>query len=107
MAITCYIIIYFSFNSHQFSCTLFLLLLQQEQGLLQFHLSNLEYACGCSLDKPSALHWDQNEAYPQFLGEHLLLQDGYSSIIEKLACGLDVSLSTEVSFLINNNCTDA
>ena len=32
-----------------------------EMKLLDFHISNLEYACGSSLANVSALNWDQNE----------------------------------------------
>ena len=69
-----------------------------EEGLLQFHVSNLEYACGGSLDKVSAMLWDQNEDYPQFHGPPVLLQDGYTKIIESLADGLNVVTNSEVIY---------
>jgi len=69
-----------------------------ETRLLQFHLSNLEYACGATIDKVSAIWWDQNEEYSQFTGDHAFLyQGGYSAIVEGLAEGLDVQLSEEVT----------
>lgn len=68
-----------------------------EERLLQFHISNLEYACGSHLANVSSLHWDQNEAFPQFAGEHVLLPKGYSAILEKLSHGLDIRTNMEVT----------
>ncbi|XP_022088783.1 lysine-specific histone demethylase 1B-like [Acanthaster planci] len=67
-----------------------------ENRLLQFHISNLEYACGCNLSKVSSLHWDQNETFAQFAGDHTLLPDGYSAIFNQLAEGLDIRLGQAV-----------
>ncbi|XP_071804678.1 lysine-specific histone demethylase 2-like [Asterias amurensis] len=67
-----------------------------ENRLLQFHISNLEYACGCNLSKVSSLHWDQNENFAQFAGDHALLTDGYSAIFSQLAEGLDIRLQQPV-----------
>ncbi|XP_073938919.1 lysine-specific histone demethylase 2 isoform X4 [Castor canadensis] len=67
-----------------------------EGQVLQFHLSNLEYACGSNLHQVSARSWDHNEFFAQFAGDHTLLTPGYSVIIEKLAEGLDIRLSSPV-----------
>ncbi|EPY73572.1 lysine-specific histone demethylase 1B isoform 1 [Camelus ferus] len=67
-----------------------------EEQVLQFHLSNLEYACGSSLHQVSACSWDHNEFFAQFAGDHTLLTPGYSVIIEKLAEGLDIRLRSPV-----------
>ncbi|ERE77440.1 lysine-specific histone demethylase 1B [Cricetulus griseus] len=67
-----------------------------EGKVLQFHLSNLEYACGSSLQQVSARSWDHNEFFAQFAGDHTLLTPGYSTIIEKLAEGLDIRLKSPV-----------
>ncbi|GAB1298143.1 Lysine-specific histone demethylase 1B [Apodemus speciosus] len=67
-----------------------------EAQVLQFHLSNLEYACGSSLHQVSARSWDHNEFFAQFAGDHTLLTPGYSTIIEKLAEGLDIRLKSPV-----------
>ena len=71
---------------------------QDENLLLQFHISNLEYACGCDLGQASALHWDQNEAFPQFTGVHSMISEGYSAVLERLSQGLDVRLNTVVGY---------
>ena len=71
-------------------------LLQEEEHLMQFHIGNLEYACGANLEKVSAKSWDQNEAYPQLQGDHCVLDSGYSSILNKLTEGLDVRLGIKV-----------
>uniref|UniRef100_A0A7N4NXX6 Lysine demethylase 1B n=1 Tax=Sarcophilus harrisii TaxID=9305 RepID=A0A7N4NXX6_SARHA len=67
-----------------------------EEQVLQFHLSNLEYACGSNLNQVSARSWDHNEFFAQFAGDHTLLTPGYSVIIEKLAEGLDIRLKFPV-----------
>uniref|UniRef100_A0A8D1FSV2 [histone-H3]-N(6),N(6)-dimethyl-L-lysine(4) FAD-dependent demethylase n=1 Tax=Sus scrofa TaxID=9823 RepID=A0A8D1FSV2_PIG len=67
----------------------------KESGI-QFHLSNLEYACGSNLHQVSARSWDHNEFFAQFAGDHTLLTPGYSVIIEKLAEGLDIRLRSPV-----------
>lgn len=64
--------------------------------LLQFHVSNLEYACGCELNKVSALYWDQNEQFAQFGGAHTMISSGYGSVFNKLAEGIDVRLNKVV-----------
>ncbi|XP_071959369.1 lysine-specific histone demethylase 2-like [Antedon mediterranea] len=68
----------------------------KEERLFQFHISNLEYACGCDLSKVSSLYWDQNENFAQFAGDHTLIEDGYMAVINKLGDGLDVRLNTAV-----------
>uniref|UniRef100_T1IIN9 SWIRM domain-containing protein n=1 Tax=Strigamia maritima TaxID=126957 RepID=T1IIN9_STRMM len=72
-------------------------LISDEKALLDFHIGNLEYACGSDLSNLSTLHWDQNEAYPQFAGEHALLHCGYSALLNKFADGLDIKLDTLVT----------
>uniref|UniRef100_A0A8C0G3T8 [histone-H3]-N(6),N(6)-dimethyl-L-lysine(4) FAD-dependent demethylase n=1 Tax=Chelonoidis abingdonii TaxID=106734 RepID=A0A8C0G3T8_CHEAB len=67
-----------------------------EEKVLQFHLSNLEYACGSDLHQVSARSWDHNEFFAQFAGDHTLLTPGYSTIIDKLAEGVDVRLKLPV-----------
>lgn len=69
---------------------------QEEESLMNFHISNLEFACGDTLRNVSALHWDQNEDYPQFSGENLVLPGGISQVLSKLAEGLDIDLDTKV-----------
>nr|XP_054755577.1 lysine-specific histone demethylase 2-like [Lytechinus pictus] len=70
---------------------------EEEDKLLQFHISNLEYACGSNLAKVSSLHWDQNEAFAQFAGDHCLLKEGYQVVFTELAKDLDVRLQHQVT----------
>ncbi|XP_072267735.1 lysine-specific histone demethylase 2 isoform X2 [Pyxicephalus adspersus] len=67
-----------------------------EEKVLQFHLGNLEYACGSYLHNVSARSWDHNEFFAQFAGDHTLLPAGYSAITEKLAEGLDIKFKSVV-----------
>ncbi|XP_072175827.1 lysine-specific histone demethylase 2-like [Diadema setosum] len=70
---------------------------EEEDKLLQFHVCNLEYACGSSLSNVSSLHWDQNEAFAQFAGDHSFLKEGYGTILSELSKGLDVRLKQVVT----------
>ncbi|KAM5158411.1 lysine-specific histone demethylase 2 [Mantella aurantiaca] len=67
-----------------------------EEKALQFHLGNLEYACGSNLHNVSARSWDHNEFFAQFAGDHTMLTAGYSAITEKLAEGLNIRLRSPV-----------
>ena len=66
--------------------------------MFEFHVANLEYACGASLSRVSATHWDQNEALPQFTGHHCILDKGYSTILEQLARDLDIKYGVKVRY---------
>ncbi|XP_056377226.1 lysine-specific histone demethylase 2 isoform X2 [Hyla sarda] len=68
----------------------------EEEKVLQFHLSNLEYACGSNLHNVSARSWDHNEFFAQFSGDHTMLTDGYSAITDKMAEGLDIQFKSAV-----------
>ncbi|KAH3748720.1 lysine-specific histone demethylase 2-like [Dreissena polymorpha] len=70
---------------------------KMEEHLLQFHMSNLEYACGSSLDAVSALHWDQNEDMPQFQGPPVMLQGDMKAVLDRLAEGIDVCNDCKVT----------
>ena len=69
---------------------------QLENKLLQFHLGNLEFSCAAPLSKVSLLSWDQNEAFPQFSGDHTLLQHGFGALLNNLAQNMDIKLQYEV-----------
>ena len=73
-----------------------LYIFQLEEKLLQFHLGNLEFSCAAPLNKVSSLSWDQNEAFPQFSGDHTLLQNGFGVLLKNLAQGLDITFNCEV-----------
>jgi len=76
---------------------------QMEKNLLEFHLGNLEYGCGSSLQNVSALHWNQNENYPQYSGAHAWAIDGFERIVTSLADGLDVRLNSPVASITYTN----
>ncbi|XP_070534432.1 lysine-specific histone demethylase 2-like [Ptychodera flava] len=70
---------------------------EHEMKILQFHISNLEYACGADLSQVSALNWDQNEEFPQLAGDHCMLPCGYMTLLNSTAQGLDIRLNTEIT----------
>ncbi|XP_065652086.1 lysine-specific histone demethylase 2 isoform X2 [Hydra vulgaris] len=67
-----------------------------EMNLLQFHLGNLEYGCGSSLQNVSAVHWNQNEEFPQYSGAHAWADDGFEPVIKKLVEGIKVEYNCQV-----------
>lgn len=81
----------------QFLCESQLSFTTEEESLMNFHISDLEFACGDTLRNVSALHWGQNEDYPQFSGENLVLPGGISQVLSKLAEGLNIELDTKVT----------
>ncbi|XP_078481098.1 lysine-specific histone demethylase 2 [Ciona intestinalis] len=74
-----------------------------EERLLNFHIGNLEFACGASLDKVSAFHWDQNEVFAQFSGDHTFVQYGFGTQLSAIAYGLDIRFEQPVTDIIYNN----
>ncbi|KAH6935162.1 hypothetical protein HPB50_004298 [Hyalomma asiaticum] len=71
----------------------------EESNVLQFHIGNLEYACGAPLREVSALQWDQNERFPQFSGQHALVPDGFGRLLQALAEGLDIRYGHKVTMI--------
>lgn len=69
----------------------------EQETLLNFHIGNLEYACGASLSNVSTLHWDQNEDFPQFSGRNVLFVNGFSPILEKMTECLDIVYNTQIT----------
>ncbi|XP_049848216.1 uncharacterized protein LOC126313304 [Schistocerca gregaria] len=70
--------------------------LSQEKGyVLDWFYANLEYACATDLSALSNNCWDQDDVH-EFAGNHLMLVNGYSAMIEPLARDLDVALNVEV-----------
>ncbi|GFO37512.1 lysine-specific histone demethylase 1b, partial [Plakobranchus ocellatus] len=70
---------------------------EEVRRLVNFYLSNLEFACGCSLDRASSLHWDQNEDLPQLGGPRMWVSGGFGSILKSLAQNLDIRLDCQVT----------
>jgi len=66
-----------------------------EASLFGWHVMNLEMSCGTTFDK-LGLTWNDDEAYG-YGGDHVLLKEGFSSLIEGLKEGIDVRYCTEVS----------
>ncbi|KAK4538067.1 hypothetical protein CDCA_CDCA15G4092 [Cyanidium caldarium] len=64
--------------------------------LVRWHVANLEYGCGATLDQLSLSHWDQDDPFA-FEGEHCLVRGGLSQVVEALAAELDVRLQHRVT----------
>jgi len=71
---------------------------QEEEQLFQFHMANLENACGASLKYVSAFYWDHNEAFAQFGGPLCVLPRGLAMLMEHLAKGIDIQFNKKVGF---------
>ncbi|ELT93319.1 hypothetical protein CAPTEDRAFT_177732 [Capitella teleta] len=69
---------------------------EEHEKLLAFYMSNLEYACGCSLSDLSALHWDHTERLLQFNGPSCFVTQGFGSVLEQLAEGLNIRCDHQV-----------
>lgn len=67
-----------------------------QRGVLGWYYANLEYACAADLKLLSVNHWDQDDPF-EFKGEHLMLCDGYLSMLAPLAEGLDIKMGAEVN----------
>ncbi|KAK3782439.1 hypothetical protein RRG08_033080 [Elysia crispata] len=73
---------------------------QEVRRLVNFYLSNLEFACGCSLDQASSLYWDQNEDLLQLGGPHMRVSGGFGLLLKSLAQDLDITLDCQVEEVI-------
>jgi monoamine oxidase len=62
--------------------------------LLQWHRSNLELSCGCSLSKLGK-QWNDDEPYG-FEGAHVALPDTWDVVIRQLAAPLDILYHQQV-----------
>lgn len=69
-----------------------------ERGMLDWFYANLEYACACDLKHLSNKHWDQDDVF-DFSGDHLMLIDGYLSMLEPLSKDLDIVFNTEINHI--------
>ena len=72
----------------------------QEARIFDFHRANLEYSCGASLKKVSAMHWDQNEEFPQFAGDHIWMHRGMNVCFDELKVGLDIEFGRIVQKIV-------
>ena len=68
-----------------------------ERRLLDWHWANLEYGCSAGLNDISLPFWNQDEQYGGFGGAHCMVGEGYSTIMTRLAEGLDIRMDTPVT----------
>ncbi|CAG0916513.1 unnamed protein product [Notodromas monacha] len=67
-----------------------------DRKILDWHFANLEFANACPLSELSLKHWDQDDDF-EFIGSHLSVINGYSSIPVALAEGLDIRMKQIVN----------
>ena len=60
-----------------------------DMQILEWHIANLEFANATTIENLSLEHWDQDDDF-EFLGSHLSLQTGYSTLPEALSQDLCV-----------------
>jgi lysine-specific histone demethylase 1 len=63
--------------------------------MIDWHVSNLEYACAAPLEKLSLCYWDQDDPFG-FEGEHCMIEGGFDQLTQALAADLDVSVCRRV-----------
>ena len=66
-----------------------------EASLFGWHVMNLEMSCGTTFDK-LGLTWNEDEVWG-FGGEHVLLREGFGSLVECMKEGLEIQYCTEVT----------
>ena len=70
----------------------------RERRALHWHMANLEYGCAASLQRVSLAWWDQDDAQ-EMLGDHLVLKDGFDTLIDGLAAYSEVLTEREVTLV--------
>jgi len=68
-----------------------------ERRLLDWHWANLEYGCSAPLSSVSLAHWNQDEEFGGFGGDHAMVAGGYQLITAAMSSGLDIRLRSPVS----------
>ena len=73
-----------------------------DHQLLDWHLANLEFANAAPLKSLSLKHWDQDDDF-EFTGAHLAMREGYSTVPELLAEGVDIRYNNSVNAIHYSN----
>jgi monoamine oxidase len=69
---------------------------ENDEMVLSWHMANLEMPCAADLSQLSAKHWDMDDA-SAFMGPHMLVRDGYSSLAHSVAKELDIRYDCAIS----------
>ncbi|PRP76756.1 Lysine-specific histone demethylase 1-2, partial [Planoprotostelium fungivorum] len=69
--------------------------LKKRKRLFNWHVANLEYACGVELDKLSCNFWDQDDGH-EWGGEHIMFKGGYGKVALQLSESLDIKYNCPV-----------
>eukprot|EP00042_Codosiga_hollandica_P030206 m.174263 g.174263 ORF g.174263 m.174263 type:complete len:844 (-) comp53298_c3_seq1:52-2583(-) len=68
------------------------------KSLVDWHISNLEYANAAPLEKLDYQNWDQDDDY-EFTGTHLFIRPGFSSLANAMAASLDLKTNCPVTHI--------
>lgn len=78
-------------------------LTKDQHSMLQWNMKNVEYALGANVSDLSMKFWDSDERHA-FEGDHVLLKEGYSSVVEHMIKKLkkygDMKFKVELDFPI-------
>lgn len=71
-----------------------------EQRMLLWNTKNVEYALGANITDLSMKYWDADDRHA-FEGDHVLLREGYSSVVDHMIETLQASGSSRFEYLLN------
>lgn len=72
----------------------------EEHRMLLWNTKNVEYALGSNLDNLSMKYWDVDDRHA-FEGDHVLLKEGYSAVIDHMFRGLKQAGSNKFEYVLN------
>ena len=71
-----------------------------EQRMLMWNTKNVEYALGANISDLSMKYWDSDERHA-FEGDHVLLRQGYSSVIQHMLASLQQAGKDRFQHVLN------
>jgi lysine-specific histone demethylase 1 len=72
----------------------------EEHRMLLWNSKNVEYALGSNLDNLSMKYWDVDDRHA-FEGDHVLLKEGYSTVIDHILQSLKAAGSNKFEYILN------
>jgi monoamine oxidase len=75
-------------------------LTKNEHRMLLWNTKNVEYALGANISDLSMKYWDADDRHA-FEGDHVLLKEGYSSVVDHMVESLHQSGSARFEYILN------